>query len=324
MTRIVDHATARRASIVAAIWIPLAIVVIAEAIVIAVGARHGGALITGWRDGHVEYGPWWFYAVLVAAIGIPVIGLVGLFILRATRMSGMNAWMPAILVAITVFHTIGMGVGVVVLNASPLTPAVPLAGGAVLGAAAGWATWRLVPREAPSDSALQPGPPIEVAPGTVAAWTGRAEVPRWFVVTIGGIAAALIAIGVALVLVHGWRIWPIFLAATLMLVALVTATDFHVTAGARGLVARSVIGWPVFRIPAADIATAGMVQIDPMADFGGWGLRWVLGPNRKGRFGIITHRGPALEVVRRDGRSMVVTVDDAATAAAVLTNYAKP
>jgi hypothetical protein len=60
-----------------------------------------------------------------------------------------------------------------------------------------------------------------------------------------------------------------------------------------------------------------------MADFGGWGFRWVIGPTRKGRWGLVTRRGPGLEVFRHDGRSIVVTVDDAGTAAAVLETYAK-
>ena len=50
----------------------------------------------------------------------------------------------------------------------------------------------------------------------------------------------------------------------------------------------------------------------------------MIGPRGKGRWGIVTRRGSGLEVVRRDGRSIVVTVDDAGTAAAVLETYARP
>jgi hypothetical protein len=38
--------------------------------------------------------------------------------------------------------------------------------------------------------------------------------------------------------------------------------------------------------------------------------------------GIVSRRGKALGVIRRDGRSVVITVDDAGTAAAVLEAYA--
>jgi hypothetical protein len=56
----------------------------------------------------------------------------------------------------------------------------------------------------------------------------------------------------------------------------------------------------------------------PLGEFGGFGLRW--GPGR--RLGIITRGGEALEVQRRDGRTVVVTVDDAATAAGLLMAFA--
>jgi hypothetical protein len=104
-------------------------------------------------------------------------------------------------------------------------------------------------------------------------------------------------------------------------VVLLVTAQFVVTAGPRGFIVRSALGWPRLSIRAGSLAKAGVVQIDPMADFGGWGIRWTIGPNRKGRWGILTHRGPGLEVVRRDGRSIVVTVDDAGTAAAVLETY---
>jgi hypothetical protein len=107
-----------------------------------------------------------------------------------------------------------------------------------------------------------------------------------------------------------------------MFAALLTTAQFVVTAGPRGFLVRSALGWPRLRIRTADLAKAGTATIDPLADFGGWGIRWVIGPNRKGRWGIVTRRGPGLEVFRHDGRSIVVTLDDAGTAAAVLETYA--
>lgn len=321
--RVVDHATARRAALVAAIWVPLSIVVASEAVVVAVGTAGNSQLIVHWGGGGDRYGPWWSYAVLVAVIGIPVIGFIGFFMTRATRMAGMNAWMPAIAVAITVFHAVGMGVGSVVLNASPLAPALPLTGGAVLAAAAGLLTWRLLPREAPATTGVEPADALPVKPGEVAAWTGRADLPAWFVTVIAGVAAALIVLGVLLLLTTGWHAWPLFIAPALLLTVLLATGQFVVTAGPRGLLARSALGWPRILVPAAQIAEAGVVQIDPLADFGGWGVRWVTGPTGHGRWGIITRPGPSLEVVRRDGRSIVLTVDDPGTAAAVLENYAK-
>ena len=314
--RIVDHATARRAALVATIWVPLAIVVV------GVGGTGSSRLITHWGAGAERTGPWWTYAVLVVAIGLPVIALMGFFMLRATRMAGMNPWMPAVAVGITVFHTVGMGVGSVVLNASPLAPALPLAGGVVLAVAAASLTWWLLPREAPATGSVDAADALPVRSQEVAAWTGRVELPSWLVALITTAAGLLLVLGIFLVLTRGAHLWPIFLAPTLLLVVLLVTAQVVVTAGPGGFLVRSVVGWPYLRIPAESLAKAAVVEVDPMADFGGWGCRWVLGPTRKGRWGFVTRRGPGLEVFRRDGRSIVVTVDDPGTAAAVLETYA--
>ncbi len=120
----------------------------------------------------------------------------------------------------------------------------------------------------------------------------------------------------------GWHLWPIFIPPALMLAAVLTTAQFLVSAGPRGFLVRSSLGWPRLAIPADDLASAGVVQVDPLADFGGWGIRWVIGPGGKGRWGVIARRGPGIEVVRRDGRSLVVTTDDAGTLAAVCQTYA--
>ena len=52
----------------------------------------------------------------------------------------------------------------------------------------------------------------------------------------------------------------------------------------------------------------------PFGDFGGWGIRWGI----DGRFGIVLRTGEGIEVTGENGRVRVVTIDDAATAAAVL------
>ena len=320
--RTVDHATARRAALVATIWVPLAIVILSEAVIIGVGATGSPQLIVHW-GGTDRTGPWWTYAILVAAIGFPVIALIGFFIVRATRMAGMNTWMPAIAIGITVFHSLGMGVGSVVLNASPLAPALPLAGGVILAIIAALLTWWFLPREAREAGGVAAAERLPIRSGEVAAWTARIELPRWFLAFIVTIAAALIVLGVILLLTVGPRLWPIFIAPTVWLVLLLATAQFVVTAGPLGFTVRSVLGWPHFGVAAADLAKAGVITVDPLADFGGWGLRWVIGPTRKGRLGVITRRGPSLEVFRRDGRSIVVTVDDAGTAAAVLETYVR-
>jgi hypothetical protein len=130
----------------------------------------------------------------------------------------------------------------------------------------------------------------------------------------------LIVLGVLLLLTKGWHLWPIFFAPTVLLVVILVTAQFTVTAGPRGFVIRSAVGWPRLSVPVSDLAKAGVVKVDPLADFGGWGIRWVIGPSHKGRWGVVTRQGSGIEVVRRDGRS---TIDDAGTVAAVLETYAR-
>ena len=56
--RVVDHAAAHRAAIVATIWIPLTIVVASEAVLIAVGATGKSQLVVQWGASGNRYGPW--------------------------------------------------------------------------------------------------------------------------------------------------------------------------------------------------------------------------------------------------------------------------
>jgi hypothetical protein len=109
----------------------------------------------------------------------------------------------------------------------------------------------------------------------------------------------------------------LLLAPVVLLALALLTTSWRVRVDENGLVVRSVMGWPVYRVPAAEIAKAGATEVSPGADFGGWGLR--MAPGR--RFGIVTRGGPALEVLRHDGRSLVVTVDDPETGAALLAAY---
>ncbi len=321
-TRIVDHPTARRAALIATVWVPLAILGASEAAIVAIGATSRSPLVVHWGGGPDSYGPWWTYTILVAAVGLSIVVLMGAFIARASRLAGMIAWLPAIALGMSVFIGLGTGVGSVALNSSPLAPAVPILAGAVLAVATVLITYRLLPREAPASPEVVSADRLPVAPGEVAAWTGKVDLPAWFLVVVATLAALLLALGVVLLLVVGGRVWPLFIAPTVVLVALLITGQFIVTAGPRGFTARSLIGWPRFTVPAADIQKAGVVEIDPVADFGGWGIRWVTGGSRSSRWGIVTRRGASLEVVRRDGRSIVVTVDDAGTAAAVLETYA--
>jgi len=102
---------------------------------------------------------------------------------------------------------------------------------------------------------------------------------------------------------------------TLLLVgiALWTFTAITVSVGPAGLKVRfGPLGWPAVRVPLADVTTVHVEDVEPLS-YGGWGYRVMPGVRA-----VVIRRGPALRVGRAGRSDLVVTVDDAATAAAVL------
>lgn len=182
----------------------------------------------------------------------------------------------------------------------------------MLGAAAlGYLAWLLCGHP-PAVDAPRGGLPLTVepptanaAPGTV--WEGTSS-NGWLLTIFAGIGGTLLVLAPQL----SWWLLPtgVFVA----LLGLGTGT-LHVRCDANGLTVRyGLLGWPVQRIPMAEIRAAYAVDLDP-AEWGGWGYRWA--PRQNGT-AAVTRRGPAIVVQRKDGRRFAVTVDDAATGAGVL------
>jgi len=318
--QIVDHMSARRNALVMGVWVPLAIVATAVSVVYGAGVHDGG--LVHWGPTPEGTANWLIPATLICAIGLPVIAGIGFFIARATRMAGMNAWMPAVSLGLTLFHSLGLGVGPVLFGVSTPT-AIPIFAGFVIGVAASLLTWWLLPHETPAPAAVESARALPVKRGEVMAWTGRISPPAALIALLIGVVILTLMAGAILTLTVHARGALFWVLSIIFFVVLITTFEFRVAAGPGGLSVRSVVGWPSFRIPTTEITRAGVVDIDPLSDFGGWGLHWVIGRSGKGRLGIVSRRGSALEVVRQDGRSFVLTIDDAATAAAVLETYAK-
>ena len=108
-------------------------------------------------------------------------------------------------------------------------------------------------------------------------------------------------------------VWLLATAALTLLV-LIASFWWRVRLTGAGLRVSSVLGLPRFFVPTGDVVEARVVEVAALAQYGGWGLRG--GHGR--RTGVILRSGEALEVQRRSGRTLVVTVGDASTAAALL------
>ncbi len=193
--------------------------------------------------------------------------------------------------------------------------------GALGGAGAAVVSWLLLPsmsRDEHPDAAV---PTLDLSPTERAVWmrsTGPSGLPVFFILgTLVLVSAVTI---VALVLSAPILVAALYSALLVLIALLVAGTVFwRARVTAEGLVVRSALGIPRFAVPLSDVDTATVTDVQPVRDFGGWGLRWG-GP---GRFGVVTRAGEALEVRRRNGKALIVTVDDAGTAAALLNSLVR-
>lgn len=188
-------------------------------------------------------------------------------------------------------------------------------GGVVLAAVA----WFILPQSvAPGLGTETAVEPLDLTPAENVYWSRTTRISGGIVVLIG--AVVLISVGAAVVTaMNASSGLPIALGSAAFVVLLSIGSSFwRVRADRRGFAIRSALGWPRITIPADDIADVRVIDINPTADFGGWGWRWAPG----NRTGIILRAGEAIEVTRNNGKRLVVTVNDATTAARVVQTVA--
>lgn len=186
------------------------------------------------------------------------------------------------------------------------------------GLAVGLMVWLVVRRRGPepvADGALPAGAPtIASAPGARLAWTHPLRRSR------GSLAGLLVLCSVVplmavvfLVAGNPWMALFLLVVSTGVLVP-VGMMWAVVTIDQRGVQARALgIRWvnvPLETITSAEVAR----QVHPLGDFGGWGLRGGLDGTR----GLVTAEGEGLRIHRAAQPDWVLTVDDAARAAAVV------
>lgn len=155
---------------------------------------------------------------------------------------------------------------------------------------------------------------IELTAGEQAYWSGTARSPRGYIaLPIGSILLIVVVFTVAGI--------PVWLTAivSLLLGSLFTVLSWHVVVDRRGLSVTGALGFPRFRIPVEDVVAARATTLNAFSEFGGWGVRI----GRSGEWGVVVRSGDTIEVERKRGAPFVVTVDDAATGAALLTSLAR-
>lgn len=191
-----------------------------------------------------------------------------------------------------------------------------------LGLVAASAAWLLLPRTQPITPAPNPDPPVlTLGENERAIWMQHIGPSR----ALGTAVAVVLVLAITGGAVALWVTAPlvalvIYLVVMISVGAISAASLYwRITIDAAGVRAVSPLGVPRFTIPLAEVESADAITIDPLRDFGGWGIRWA----GRRRWGIVMRRGEALEVRREGDRSLVLTVPHAKDAAALLNSLAQ-
>ena len=189
-------------------------------------------------------------------------------------------------------------------SVSAASPVAIVGGPALLVASSSYVLRRYGRLAGPDDGS--PRSSLGLRAGERAVWTGRARAPwAW------PAAALLLAAGaLAGIVAAQWGAAVPLLAAGVLMLGF---TAVRVTVAARGVtVGYGPLGLRLTRIPLHRIASAAAVERTGLS-FGYRGSLLVLGAAA-----VAVRRGPALRLTLRDGKTFLVTVDDAATGAALL------
>lgn len=310
-----------------ALWLPAAIVTVAVVVQLVLLPQVPSTIAVHWNAaGEADgFAPAWTQPIATTVLGLGIPVLLALTTLpglrrgeRGTtyRLLGALAAALSAFVAVAFTVTLAMQAGLdASADAAAIWPALVAALAA--GVLAGLVGWALQPRHRSAATAPTAEPALSVGATERVAWVRTAAMSTGAVVAIllGVLVVALAAVvagvtGASTVLATGLAV-----IALLLLALAATTTAFHVRIDDTGLRVASLFGIPRFHVPLADVASAARVEVDPMGEFGGWGLR--VAPHGR-RFGVVLRRGEGIEVTRRSGRRFVVTVDDAHTGAALL------
>lgn len=308
------------------LWLPLALVAVVVVVQLVLLPRLPDPAAVHWGvGGEVDgWGPAWSFPVLTAVVGGGIVALTGVAAqsgraraggaLDLRFVSAMNLWLAGFLGSLTLLLVV---IQVGVEDASTVDmPFWMMLPSLALGLALGAAGWFLTPRVQGDTAAGATPDTVALRPGEQAAWLQTVSMSRVaMAVMVAAVVSSFAILAFAVVAVRpGPETWIIGLTALLVGAASLAMTVFHVRVDGTGFTVRSAVGWPRVTIPTADIASVEVVQVNPMGDFGGWGWRY----NPTFGQGAVLRSGDALRVTRTNGKKLTVTVDDAATAAALL------
>jgi hypothetical protein len=218
------------------------------------------------------------------------------------------SWATAAFVGVVLLSSVTANLDLADAAAAAL-PGLTFPLGVLAAVVAGPVGGLLAPRTPRSTADPAQVPAVPLGTTEQISWSRSVGAP-WLPVAGGALVAGGLALAVTLQPVAGAAVALAGLAAVLL-------SGVRVVVDRRGLtVLLGLLGRPRVHIPAEDVAAVSVAHVSPM-QFGGWGYRIVPGGS-----GVIIRSGQALVVTRRSGRHFTVTVDDAATAAGLLSAVA--
>ncbi|MDQ0644846.1 DUF1648 domain-containing protein [Microbacterium murale] len=322
-----DVRRARRAFLVVGLVVPIVITAVATALIAAWLPDLPDQITTHWGpEGPNGYSSPTVFVWVQAVLGLAIPLLLTLPILVLMK----NSWgvtcrlLAAVSLGTSALLCVAF-VGSVAMQRESVSAAWGIGPVLALGFGAlillGLIGWFVQPNVTTSTARIsdEASPHLRLAPGEKVAWFGTAAMGRPGIISLA-VSVLILCATTVWVFMIGDGSWWILALVTLLVVALIATTlVFRVRVSSVGLRVRSAIGWPRWNIAASEIADVKVVQVVPMAEFGGCGLRFAV----DGRTGIVLRTGEALQVTRNTGRVFVVTIDDARTAASVLITAAK-
>lgn len=169
------------------------------------------------------------------------------------------------------------------------------------------------PTPPPADRPTLPAaaPTVPLADGERVAWFGHTASARW----IDWVCVALVALAcLCAVIASPWAaIGPVLGIALVLLLARARVT---VDSGGLRVTSMGFLTW--LSVPIDTVAYAERSSLTAFKEFGGLGMRY-----RKDARAFVTRTGEALLVVGQDGTRTYVSMDDSASAAAVLNTLSR-
>lgn len=177
---------------------------------------------------------------------------------------------------------------------------------AAIGASAAWLATRT--GSAVEHGSIHSDAALDLADGEVAVWTSTL---RSNPLLLLGLTAT--AVGLVVFFTSGRLVGGIIAVSGIALVAFATV---HVRVDQTGLrVTYGWLSWPTTKVDIADVLAVRAIDVRPL-EWGGWGYRGSLKLMR--RAAVVHRAGPGIRLDLHDDKVFVITVDDAATGAALL------